>query len=178
MLEGYRFVDGLLAEGRDPLAVGESQCLLEINHIVLCGLSPARRLENAEHLAATETRFYGDHEAGADGFYDWLDQRRGGTPVAFAACLYVRMVSSPQMFIEGNQRTAALCASHALAAGGEPPLVPDASFGPVAAACRRVDRSRFSGAVAGWFAERRLAALLRDRPGAGCMLASARSPTG
>lgn len=170
MLEGYRFVDSLLAEGRDPLALGESQNLLEINHIVLCGRSPERRAENAEHIAATEARFYDDHEAGADGFYDWLDRRRGGTPEEFAARLYVRMVSSPQLFIEGNQRTAALCASHVLAAGGEPPLVAHAAFIPIAEACRRVNRRRLWGPVYGYFAMRRIAALLRGRPGLGYML--------
>jgi hypothetical protein len=165
MVEGYRFVDGLLADGRDPLAQGESRSLLEINHIVLCGLSPERRTENEEHVAATEARFYDDHEAGADGFYDWLKRSRGGLPEEFAARLYVRMVSSPQMFIEGNQRTATLCASHVLAAHGEPPLVAHPAFMPVAAACRRVDRRRLWGPVYGWFAVRRLTALLRGRPG-------------
>jgi hypothetical protein len=171
MIEGYRFVDGLLAAGRDPLAMGESHSLLELNHIVLCGPAPARSAEHAEHVAATEVRFYDDREAGADSFYDWLDRHRGGDAVAFAARLYVRMASSPQLFIEGNQRTALLCASHALAAAGEAPMVLDARFAkafrPVAKACRRVDRARLSGALRGWFAAWRLARLLRARPGRG-----------
>jgi hypothetical protein len=170
MAEGYALVDALLAEGRDPLALGGSRWLLELNHLVLCGRSPARRVEHAAHVAATEARFYGDREAGADAFYDWLARRRGDDAAAFAARVYARIVSSPQLFIEGNQRTAALCASHVLAAAGRPPLVVDLAlapaFAPVAAACRALDRRRLAAPLAGWIATGRLTRLLEARPGA------------
>jgi hypothetical protein len=171
MAEGYALVDALLAAGRDPLALGGSRWLLELNHVVLCGRSPARRAEHAAHVAATEALFYGDHEAGADAFYDWLARHRGVDAPAFAARLYARIVSSPQLFIEGNQRTAALCASHALAAAGRPPLVVDAAlapaFAPVAEACRALDRRRLAAPLLGWIATGRLRRLLEGRPGAG-----------
>jgi hypothetical protein len=170
MTEGYALVDAFLAEGRDPLALGQSRALLELNHTVLCGGSPERRAEHAAHLAATEARFYGDHEAGADGFYDWLDRHRSGDAAAFAARLYVRIVSSPQLFVEGNQRTAALCASHALLAAGAAPLVVDAAlavaFAPVARACRAVDRERLLAPLFGWLAARGFRRLLAGAPGA------------
>ena len=72
MLNGYVFVDSLLAAGRDPFAFGGSHLLLELNHVVLCGTTPARRAEFARHIAATERRFYEDHACGADSFYDWV----------------------------------------------------------------------------------------------------------
>ena len=72
MLNGYVFVDSLLAAGRDPFAFGGSHLLLELSHVVLCGTTPARRAEFARHIAATERRFYEDHACGADSFYDWV----------------------------------------------------------------------------------------------------------
>jgi hypothetical protein len=170
MSEGYAAVDALLAAELDPLAIGQSHRLLELNHVVLCGRSPVRRAEHAGHVAATEARFYGDHEAGADALYDWVSLNRGSDARDFAARLYVRIASSPQPFIEGNQRTAALCASHALAAAGLPPLVVDAAlapaFAPVAAACRAVDRRRLGAPFFAWLAARRLRRLLETGAGA------------
>jgi hypothetical protein len=70
MVNGYAFVDSLLATGGDPFAYGGSHLLLELNHVVLSGTTPARRAEFAGHIAATERRFYEDHACGADSFYD------------------------------------------------------------------------------------------------------------
>ncbi len=167
MVEGYRQLDQFLAEGRNPLGFGQSPLLLELNHVVLCGRSADRRTEHAEHIAATEARFYGDPLAGADDFYDWLDV--AGHPLArdFAARLYVRVVSSPQLFIEGNQRTAALCASYVLAAAGLSPLVLDVAmavrFAPVAEACRAVDRTRPLSGIRSRVAAFRFERLLQGR---------------
>ncbi len=136
--------------------------------MVLCGLTPARRALHADHIAATEARFCNDHEAGADGFYDWLNRQRGSPAVDLAARLYVRIVSSPQLFIEGNQPTAALCATHVLAAAGLPPLVIDrglsTAFAPVAAACRAVDRRHLAAFLSARRVARRLSALLASFP--------------
>jgi len=75
------------------------------------------------HIAATERRFYEDHECGADSFYEWVDENRGQKPLVFAAGVYRRIVGAPQLFIEGNQLTATLVASFVLGRGGLPPLV-------------------------------------------------------
>ena len=58
MLAGYAFVDALVAEGVDVLALGNSKHLLELNTLVLCGTDPARRELYARHIEATEHRFY------------------------------------------------------------------------------------------------------------------------
>ena len=164
MADGYCRIDDLLATGTNPLQLGQSRNLLELNHIVLCGQTPARRSLHADHIGATEAHFYGDHEAGADSFYDWLSRQGGSRAVDFAARVYVRIVSSPQLFIEGNQRTAALCASHVLVAAGHPPLVVDlaiaAAFAPVASACRAVNRQQLGAALSAWRAVGRLHGLL------------------
>jgi hypothetical protein len=43
MMAGYTFVDTLVGEGIDVFAMGHHRHLLEMNTIVLCGTSPARR---------------------------------------------------------------------------------------------------------------------------------------
>ena len=48
---------------------------------------------------------------------------RPAPPRAFAAGLIVQVVSAPQLFIEGNRRSATLLASYVLARSGLPPLV-------------------------------------------------------
>ena len=167
MVDGYRQRDQFLAVGRDPLAFGQSPLLLELNHVVLCGRSAGRRAEHAAHIAATEARFYGDPVAGADDFYRWLEVAGHSPARDFAARLYVRVASSPQLFIEGNQRTAALCASHVLAAAGLSPLVLDPAmavrFAPVAEACRAVDRTRPLSGIRSRLAAFRLERLLQHR---------------
>lgn len=169
MAVGYGCIDDLLATGINPLQLGQSHILLELNHVVLCGRTPARRAMHADHIAATEVRFYDDREAGADSFYDWLSRQGGSNAVDFAARLYVRIVSSPQLFIEGNQRTAALCASHVLVAAGRPPLVVDLAvaeaFAPIAAVCRAVNRPQIGAALSAWLAVRRLRHLLGSGAG-------------
>ncbi|HUO55458.1 MAG TPA: hypothetical protein VMU18_11985 [Rhodoblastus sp.] len=171
MLQGYAFVDDLLVDGRDPFAYGGSGLLLELNHLVLCGTDPARRKEFAQHIAATESRFYDDHEVGADSFYAWAQEHGHLAALPFAAQIYRRIVGAPQLFIEGNQRTATLVASFVLGRAGRPPLVRSAAtfetFATLSAQCKAVDRRRWShalwGRVMDWRLERFFAASADDR---------------
>lgn len=123
LLEGYREVDGLLAEGVDLFGYGSSGRVLELNHIVLCGRSPGTRATAADHIAATEAHFYDARRGDFGGRVDWVARHRRLAPVPLAAGLFVECVASPQLFIEGNQRTATLLASWVLARGGHPPFV-------------------------------------------------------
>jgi hypothetical protein len=164
MLNGYAFVDRLLATGKDPFAFGGSHLLLELNHVVLCGTTPARRAEFSRHIAATERRFYEDHACGADSFYDWVDENRSLKPLVFAAGVYRRIVSAPQLFIEGNQRTATLVASFVLGHCGLPPLVWTRStfkaFASLSAQCKATDRRRLLSAIWGLALDWRLQRLI------------------
>ncbi|TVR96419.1 MAG: hypothetical protein EA406_12055 [Rhodospirillales bacterium] len=123
LVDGYAYVDWLLAHGVNPLDLGGSGHLLELNHRVLNGVTPERRRQYRNHLETTENHFYTNHGGGADAFYDWVDRNRDQPPRRFAAGMIVRMVSTPQLFLEGNQRTAALAASLVLVRGGLSPLV-------------------------------------------------------
>lgn len=133
LLVGYRYVDRLLVEGVELLDLGQSRHLLELNHIVLCGTSPKTRAEAADHLAETERVFYEGRPGGIADFNDWRERNRGLAGAELAAACFVRIVSSPQLYVEGNQRTGMLVASYVLARAGAPPLVLSAATKPEAA---------------------------------------------
>jgi len=164
MVEAYGYVDRLLASGQDPFVYGGSRLLLEMNHLVLCGPSPERRAEFARHIEATERRFYGNPLGGADAFYSWVAQARHFAPTGYAARSFYHIVSTPQLFIEGNRRTATLLASYVLGRAGSPPLVIDAetlpTYSSLCAACKAVDRGRLAAGVREWFLVQRLEGLI------------------
>ena len=141
-MEGYRYVDALLAERVDVFAYGQSRHLLELNHRVLCGITPERRTQFAAHLAETERRFYDRGDGGIGELHDWVQRNRTRPARALAAGVFVHAVSTPQLFIEGNRRTAVLVASYLLARGGLPPVVVTAASYP---ALRRDHRARRGG---------------------------------
>jgi hypothetical protein len=123
MLAGYAFVDGLVANGIDPFALGNSKHLLELNTLGLCGTSTARRTAYAHHIAATEHRFYGERHGGVRDLVEWQARHKDEWPWTRAAGVHVRILSKPQLFIEGNQRTGALVMSYLLVREGGLPFV-------------------------------------------------------
>jgi hypothetical protein len=123
VIAGYALLDTLLAQGTDPLAMGNLKQLLDLNTVVLCGTSAERRAAHARHVAATERRFYDDRAAGIEDLMDWHALHVDEPVWLRAAGVYVRVLSTPQLFIEGNHRTGALMMSWVLARHGQPPFV-------------------------------------------------------
>jgi len=123
MLRGYAFVDELVAAGMDVFAMGNHKHLLELNTIVLCGTDPARREQYAGHLEATERRFYEERDGGIQDLVEWHAHQGGVSPWQRAAGAFVRVLSKPQLFVEGNHRTATLLMSYILLGEGLPPFV-------------------------------------------------------
>lgn len=123
MLAGYELVDSLAARRIDPFVMGNLKYLLELNTIVLCGTDPVEREEYARHRQSTERRFYDERDGGIRDLVEWYDGRGGESPWMRAAGMYVRLLSRPQLFLEGNHRTGALALSYILVAEGEPPFV-------------------------------------------------------
>lgn len=123
MMAGYRSVDRSIADGIDLLAMGNLKHLLELNAVVLCGTDPDERSAAAVHLRATERRFYEQEEGGIRDIVEWYDLHRGESVWKRAAGVYIRILSEPQLFIEGNHRTGALIMSYLLAREGRPPFV-------------------------------------------------------
>ena len=99
LLAGYLFVDVLIDWGIDVFAMGKHKYLLELNNIVLCGPDQTLRAEFAQHLQATETRFYEEPEGGIEDIVEWRARHLDRSVWQLAAGLYVRMLSKPQLFI-------------------------------------------------------------------------------
>lgn len=123
LLDGYRLVEKLVIETVDPFARGNHKWLLELNAIVLCGTDADVRMRYADHLKATRDRFYDEPGAGVQNLVEWLDSHKGRTVFEIAAGAYARVICHPQLFIEGNHRTACLIASVCLCTAGHPPFV-------------------------------------------------------
>ncbi len=160
LFEGYRYVDWLLDQRIDIFQYGASQHILELNHLVLCGTTPKRRLEFANHIAQTERGFYERAGANVGVLIDWYKRNIRTKPVHLAAGAFLRIVSAPQLFIEGNGRTASLLVSYLLAREGAGPLVvTEASFREYVNAvnrCEAIDRRSFGSLFSLEFAQRHI----------------------
>ena len=123
MLAGYALVDGLVAAGVDLFAMGNLKYLLELNATVLCGTDPESRAEYARHRQTTEDRFYDERDGGIQDLVEWYELHHQYSAWMRAAGVYVRLLSRPQLFVEGNHRTGALAMSYILIREQEPPFV-------------------------------------------------------
>ena len=167
MLAGYALVDQLVADGADLLAMGNLKHLLELNTVVLCGTSVERRATYAAHIAATERRFYDDRRAGIEDVVEWHARHADESVWMRAAGVYMRILSTPQLFIEGNHRTGALVMSYFLVREGQPPFVLSvdnaATYFARSAAIRDSAKTGPAAFLRQIVGRRRLAALLVDR---------------
>lgn len=123
MLLGYRRVDEALARSRALLGSDGLDGLLELNHLVLCGEDEQVRREYKTHIAATRERFYDNKHFNISHLLKWYRKHAGESVWKRAAGVYIRILSQPQLFIEGNHRTGALIMSYLLGLDKEPPFV-------------------------------------------------------
>jgi hypothetical protein len=123
MMSGYAFVDWAIADDTDLL---DPQCvagLLELNHIVLCGREADSRQEHHRHIQATAQQFYTQDEFNINDILRWHRDHAYESAWKRAAGVYVRILSQPQLYIEGNHRTGALLMSYILGRDGKAPFV-------------------------------------------------------
>ena len=123
MLAGYAFVDRAVADGVDLFTLRHATALLELNHIVLCGLDEQVRQEYQDHIETTTQRFYEQEEYNIDDILRWYYKHEQESAWKRAAGVYVRILSQPQLYIEGNHRTGALIMSYILVRDGKAPFV-------------------------------------------------------
>lgn len=124
LMTGYAYLDTLLAQNHDPLTLGNSKDLLQLNHLVLCGTDPSIILAYAKHMQETDRRFYDVSSPGGVGeLMNTLAAHRDEPVWRRAARAYIHVMSRPQLFIEGNHRTGALIMSALLTWAGKPPFV-------------------------------------------------------
>jgi hypothetical protein len=123
MMSGYAFVDWAVADDTDLLDQRYAAGLLELNHIVLCGRDAAIRREHRKHIQATAQQFYAQDEFNINDILRWHHDHARESAWKRAAGVYVRILSQPQLYIEGNHRTGALIMSYILARDGKAPFV-------------------------------------------------------
>jgi|SRR5215471_16469562 len=123
MLAGYTFVDKAVADGIDLFTLRHATDILELNHIVLCGLNQQVRQEYQTHIAAATQRFHEQEAFNIDDILRWYYRHENESPWKRAAGVYVRILSQPQLFIEGNHRTGALIMSYILMRDDKAPFV-------------------------------------------------------
>jgi hypothetical protein len=123
MLSAYRRVDYYLEKGVDLFGLGESERLLELNALVLCGDSSHQPEPSGVRAAANARQFYETEAGGVGGLMEWLDLHRKDSVWKRAAGVFTRVLSRPQLYVEGNHRTGTLLMSYLLAREGRPPFV-------------------------------------------------------
>ena len=128
LLAAYARLGHEIAAGRDLFAWGHSARLLALNHLVLYGATEPPRERFRRAFRTSEQRFYEAESGGIGALADWRRYRRGQSPLHRAAGLYLLVIIDPQLFVEGNHRSAALFASHELMLAGLPPFVLDAGL--------------------------------------------------
>lgn len=165
LMEGYCYVDQLLADRVEIFGYGQTHHLLELNHRVLCGTTPERRQQFANHIRETERQFYDRADSGISELDDWFARHRNRDGLMLAASAIVQVVSHPQLFIEGNKRTSVLIASYLLARDNHAPLVitPEhhAAFAQLADRAARIERGGLVGSLQATRATRRFLEFLR-----------------
>jgi hypothetical protein len=123
MMVGYGLVNSMLAQSADPFSIGNSKWLLELNFVVLCGHAQDERERWSDLLTSTSDRFYDPHGGDVASLVEWVGDHRKSDIWTLAAGTYARVISHPQLFVEGNHRTASLIVSLMLGSKGAPPFV-------------------------------------------------------
>jgi len=123
LLEGYTMVDRFVSDGVDIFKMGQLHYLLELNALVLCGSDGAVRSQHHRLIEATEARFYEQPSGGISDIMEWYALNIDKSIWRRTAGVYIRILSDPQLFIEGNHRTGALIMSYLLAREGCAPFV-------------------------------------------------------
>jgi len=173
LISGYALINYLLEANIDLFALGSSAYLLELNTRVLCGTSEEKRCEYHKHIAANYRYFYERTDAGIHDLADWYALHRHESVWQRAACIYIRILSEPQVFIEGNDRTGALVMSYILAKEGQPPFVLTAAnamaYFESSALIKKLPRNSLANMFRLPLLKARIAGFLKDQVYSGCL---------
>lgn len=119
MLSAYSYLNQIIAEKIDLFSDQGLSYLLELNHIVLCGTDLKKRIEFHKYIVETRSRFYKNIKP----IRQWYDNHKDSSTLKRAAEIYVGVISSPQLYYEGNHRTGSIITSWILLRGAEAPFV-------------------------------------------------------
>ena len=118
--EAYRYLNDLLAKEMDLFTPAGLHSLLELNHLVLCGTDPVTRKLYFQHLQETRRSFLRQISE----IKAWVLKNRNETnPWHLATGFYSRMLSRPQLFLEGNHRTGNIILNYLLVSKAAAPYI-------------------------------------------------------
>ena len=80
MLAGYTFIDKAVADGVDLFTLRHATALLELNHIVLCGINQEVRQEYHTHIEVRTQRFHEQEECNIDDILRCIIGMRASPP--------------------------------------------------------------------------------------------------
>ena len=124
LLSAYAYANELLDAGIDLLARGNSRYMLHVNGLVLWGERDVDVRAREAQLHETERHFYDDASpGGVRALMNYVADHDDENVWLLCAGVYVHMLTEPQLFIEGNHRTAAVIVSQWLVRAGKPPMV-------------------------------------------------------
>ncbi|MCW3983821.1 MAG: hypothetical protein NWE96_07475 [Candidatus Bathyarchaeota archaeon] len=148
MMDAYRHLDNLLGKGVEPFSTKGLSEIPELNNIVHYGFDIELRLEFNTAIQANLEK-YAQNIVPIE---KWYKKHMKGEPhpLKAASQVYVAALGFPQLFIEGNHRTANLIANWISMYYGHPPFVlsPEkaiAYFRPSKEIKRFVDKSTWRG---------------------------------
>jgi hypothetical protein len=120
IIEAYGYLNSLLRKDMDIFTPAGLHALLEMNHIVLCGTDKEKRRHYYTHLEETRKSFLKKISP----IKDWVLKKRTATdPYHLATGFYSRMLSRPQLFLEGNHRTGNIVLNYLLISASSAPYV-------------------------------------------------------
>lgn len=173
LISGYELINHLLEAKIELFALGSSAYLLELNTRVLCGISEQKRCEYNKHITANSRYFYERTDAGIHDLAEWYALHRHESVWHRAAGIYIRILSEPQVFIEGNDRTGTLVMSYILAREGQPPFVLTAAnaraYFESSALIKRLPRNGLANMFRLPLLKARIAGFLKDQAHTGCL---------
>jgi len=124
LLVAYDYLNELMAKKVDLFSLGGVHSLLELNHRILCGHEPKLRFEYHTHILETRKKFH----TRIGPLREWVCNRGASkNPYHLVSGFYCRMLTRPQLFIEGNHRTGNLAVNYLLASRSRPPYLISAS---------------------------------------------------
>ncbi|TVR70500.1 MAG: hypothetical protein EA427_05655 [Spirochaetaceae bacterium] len=127
IVEAYRFLNTLLEKEMDLFTPAGLHALVELNHIVLCGVESETREQYYEHLQETRRTFIRQIRE----IKDWvLKNRKESNPWRLATGFYSRALSRPQLFLEGNHRTGNIVLNYLLISRESPPYIVSVDTAP------------------------------------------------
>jgi hypothetical protein len=148
MMNAYRYLDELLRKEIEPFSKEGISEILELNNIVHYNFDIELRLEYNRAIEANSQKFAENIEP----IEKWYRKHMKweAHPLKAAAEVYVAALGFPQLFIEGNHRTANLIANWISMYYGHPPFVLNpnnavAYFRPSKEIKRFADKSSWRG---------------------------------